>query len=62
MKKIVLIICLYLCNYSSNLKILKNVTWLGKWATQMYHQKLHTACVLLLRSPQKMPIFSEIYF
>jgi hypothetical protein len=61
-EKCVLLISPYLWNYSSNFKILKSLTQLCKWATQKYHPKQHTAYVLLVRSPQKMPTFSEILF
>jgi hypothetical protein len=56
-KKCVLLISPYLWNYSSNYKILKSLTQLCK-----YQPKQHTAYMFLLRSPQKMPTFSEILF
>ncbi len=52
-KKSVLLISLYLWNYLSNFKIIKSLTQLCKWATQIYHQKQHIAYVPLMRSPQK---------
>ncbi len=61
-EKCVLLISPYLWNYSSNFKIVKSLTQLCKWATQKYYPKQHTAYVLLVRSPPKMPTFSEILF
>jgi hypothetical protein len=51
---------LYLFIYASDFNILKSLTQLGKWATQKYIIKKHILSVLLLRSPQKMPIVWEI--
>jgi hypothetical protein len=59
-KKSVLLISLYLFNYSSNFEMLKSLTQLCNWATQKYCQKQHIVYVLLLRRPQKMPTFSKI--
>jgi hypothetical protein len=61
-KKSVLLISLYLWNYSSNFKILKSLTQLCKWATLIYHQKQHIAHMPLMRSPQKSHFFGNLIF
>jgi hypothetical protein len=57
-EKIVLLFSLYILNYSSNFKLLKSLTQLGKWATppKVSSKTIYMLCAPFKESPKK-PIF-----